>query len=1037
MERQSGSLRTPLTVTGVTAAVIVAVLVALSGGVGLLGLSWHSTPPPSSAPLGSAVSGPSYNWPEFHQNLRLDGVTSNSSLSTANASGLGVAWATDLYSAALDSPVVQYNPTLKERLGYVGTENGNVFAVDLANGSVVWGKWLGSQVRGTPVVNNGSLYVPTFSTPAVYRLNATTGTVACHLVAPLPVESTPLVLTPPGGVPTVYVGSEDTTGASGPILAMNANNCSLEWKFTGYNQTAGTWDAYSYGVDALGEPLLIFGTSDPDSSVYALDALTGKEVWRFQAYNPGQYDIGAGAVVSPPGVNGFSDGAVYVPSKYGIMYALDLTTGSVIWSTDFNKIAGVSEGGRSTAALDGTSLVFGYNGGIFDLNAVTGAVVWQYRDSTHTEVLSSPAIAGPAGSEVVVAGEISGRVDVLSLSTGALLYHYGTGGYITASPAISNGNVLIASSDGFLYDFSVGGGNDAILPTTSVSYPGEGTTVTNPAGNLTIEGAATDPVGVAHVEVAIQTGGPSGPWWDGTTEKWVSGPYANLAALAVPGATSTGWTFAYPVPKAGNVYGVTAYAQSASGQSDLKGANVEYTVLASTKGPHIKASPSIIAPGASVTVTGGGFAVSEHVSLSLDGTVLATATASSTGSVPSTKVKIPTTTPFGLYAINATGESSGKLATAAITVENSWEEPGFNAGDSGYAPNDPVLDHHVYVGDNLWLFVAWHFDAGVPLNASPAVVDGVAYAEDTSGHLYALEAANGGLLWTWSLSSKAALRGSPAVDPTAGLVFVTASDGSMSAVEARNGSLVWSTTVGGTLTAPVFGDGKVFVASSSGKVAAFAETTGTASWTSTLSGPVGGVPAVDTIGSRLVIGESNGEVTALDVSRGTVDWTFTTGAAVTASPTVSGNVVYIGSTDNHVYALSESTGGELWSFAAGGPITAAGALLTQGTLGGKPVYAFGSSNGDLYTLTASTGALNFVVKGSSPIVGVGAVNGVIVFEDAAGSAFATRGYTDLVVWSYTTGGSLVTSPVIVDGTVYLAASDSNLYAFTTFGQPPD
>jgi outer membrane protein assembly factor BamB len=436
-------------------------------------------------------------------------------------------------------------------------------------------------------------------------------------------------------------------------------------------------------------------------------------------------------------------------------------------------------------------------------------------------------------------------------------------------------------------------------------------------------------------------------------------------------------------------------------------------------------------------VTGAGFAASEHVSLSLDGTTLATTTTSATGSVTSTKVKIPTTTPFGLYAINATGATSGRTASAAITVANSWEEPGFNAGETNYAPNDPVLDHHVYVGGNTWLYLAWHFDAGVVLNASPVVVDSVAYVEDTAGHLYALDIANGGLLWSWTLSSGAALDGSPAVDPTSGRVFVSASDGSLSAIGTATGSLVWSASVGGDLAAPVFGGGKVFVTSSSGEVAAFVEGTGAIAWSTSLASSVVAAPSVDLTGNRLVVGEANGDVVALDDSTGALEWIFATAGAVDAAATISASVIYVGSGDGRVYALSETSGTELWSYATGASITSAGAYLTVGTISGKPEYTVGSSNGNLYVFQAASGALNFEVKGTSPIVGLGAVDGVIVFNDAAGASRATRGYTDLVVWTGQTAAGLVTSPIVVDGTIYLAAPDGNLYAFTTFGQPPD
>ncbi|WP_457832277.1 outer membrane protein assembly factor BamB family protein, partial [Staphylococcus aureus] len=86
---------------------------------------------------------------------------------------------------------------------------------------------------------------------------------------------------------------------------------------------------------AASEPLVLFGTADPDAAVYALDANTGVEVWRFQTFNPdeGPADIGAGVTVAQPGTPaGGADGAAFVASKDGIMYALDLTTGQQLWA---------------------------------------------------------------------------------------------------------------------------------------------------------------------------------------------------------------------------------------------------------------------------------------------------------------------------------------------------------------------------------------------------------------------------------------------------------------------------------------------------------------------------------------------------------------------------------------------------------------------------------------------------------------------------------------------------------------------------------
>jgi outer membrane protein assembly factor BamB len=437
-------------------------LVTVTTCVGALSvLSVFAICPAASAAASCAT--PAGDWPSFHCSPLNQGFAPDSTVTTANASTLGVRWATNLYGAALDSPVVAYNATLKKKLAYIGTEKGYVEAIDIATGQIVWGASLGSPIRTTPVVSDGAVYVGTFDSPTIYSLNATTGTVNCSVPAPQPIEGSPVIATPPGGVPTLYIGTNDSETASGPVLAINASTCAVEWSFTDYLQRTGVWTPMAYTLDASGTPLIVFGTADPDSTEYAVNALTGARAWTYSVSNPGSgtFDIGAGTTISPPGNNGFADGVAYVPTKAGVMYALNLTTGAFIWDTNFNSLANVSGPGRSTAALGGTDLVFGYNQGVFDLDATTGAVKWQYQDPSKQEVLSSPAVLGPSGSEIVVAADLSGAIEVLSLASSSPpnptpLYRYQTGGYITASPAVSGGDLLVASSDGFLYDFAAG-----------------------------------------------------------------------------------------------------------------------------------------------------------------------------------------------------------------------------------------------------------------------------------------------------------------------------------------------------------------------------------------------------------------------------------------------------------------------------------------------------------------------------------------------------------------------------------------------------
>ena len=107
---------------------------------------------------------------------------------------------------------------------------------------------------------------------------------------------------------------------------------------------------------------------------------------------------------------------------------------------------------------------------------------------------SSSAIVGPPGQQVVVFGTLGGVVHVVSLATGASLYSYPTGSFITVhhradfdEPALH-----VDSADGFLYDFGLGGGNGA-APTTAVTAPANGSTVPYPSGELDISAMVRRP----------------------------------------------------------------------------------------------------------------------------------------------------------------------------------------------------------------------------------------------------------------------------------------------------------------------------------------------------------------------------------------------------------------------------------------------------------------------------------------------------------------------------------------------------------------
>ena len=357
---------------------------------------------PAATSAGAASA--TYTWPEFHNSPSLNGVSSDPAISAKNAATLGVKWMSPL-GPSLDSAMVAYDQSLGLTLAYEGGKAGYFDAVNVANGQILWSDYLGAAITSSPLVENGNVWIAPVSTGRVYKLDAATGATECSGTIKNSILSTPVVATPPGGVETVYFGSLGAGGSNGPVTAYAESDCAQLWQWSSYvisGQDSGTWAPLSYGVDASGTGLVVVGSANPDSQVYALDAVTGSLVWHFATYSPPaqDWDVGAGTDISAPGTNGFADGMAYVEGKDGILYALDFTTGKQVWQYNFGgntPANGKTKGtdALSTPALSGKILVFGDNAGLYAVNAVTGTKIW--FDAGTGDINSSPAIVGPAG----------------------------------------------------------------------------------------------------------------------------------------------------------------------------------------------------------------------------------------------------------------------------------------------------------------------------------------------------------------------------------------------------------------------------------------------------------------------------------------------------------------------------------------------------------------------------------------------------------------------------------------------------------------
>jgi hypothetical protein len=174
---------------------------------------------------------------------------------------------------------------------------------------------------------------------------------------------------------------------------------------------------------------------------------------------------------SPAVVNG----VVYVGSSDHNVYALNASTGALLWS-----FATGSYVESSPAVANGVVYIGSFDGNVYALNASTGAKLWSY--STGVEEFSSPAVA----NGVVYISSVNGTLYALNASTGAKLWSFATGGGVQSSPAVVNGTLYVGSTAG-MYAIGLGGASAdlflRIIPTPTTVHQGDLLTYAFPVWN--------------------------------------------------------------------------------------------------------------------------------------------------------------------------------------------------------------------------------------------------------------------------------------------------------------------------------------------------------------------------------------------------------------------------------------------------------------------------------------------------------------------------------------------------------------------------
>ncbi|HEX7560229.1 MAG TPA: PQQ-binding-like beta-propeller repeat protein [Usitatibacter sp.] len=304
-------------------------------------------------------------------------------------------------------------------------------------------KWVfptGNRVVSSPVMQGNVVFFGS-DDGNVYAVDAASGRQLWKRATGGPVSASPAV-----EGDTLYVGSFD-----GRFYALNARTGAIRWKFAtggerrfeakglhGWQPASQTYlDPFDIFLSSpvVAAGAVYFGSGD--GNLYALDAASGELKWKFHT---------ADVVHASPA---YADGVLYFGSWDSWFYAVDARTGAEKWRFHGGEDALIHNqvGFQSSAAVvNGVVYVGCRDSNLYALDAATGKEKWRFNNAG-SWVITSPAVTQ---GNVVFATSDSSLFHVLDAETGKPLAKVQGKAYMFASPAVAGGVVYQGVTNGIL-----------------------------------------------------------------------------------------------------------------------------------------------------------------------------------------------------------------------------------------------------------------------------------------------------------------------------------------------------------------------------------------------------------------------------------------------------------------------------------------------------------------------------------------------------------------------------------------------------------
>ncbi len=274
-------------------------------------------------------------------------------------------------------------PTVASGKVYIGGSSRRLYCLDAATGSLLFAYQTGDWIRSRPVVKDDCVFFASMD-----------GTLTC-----LPVDQSTITPRGDGKITprweirlSEYPILADLTLAGDRLLVSDSDliiHCvSLKGKKLWEKSIIGSFrldgrriltEQIAGGAYYQSKPTAVDGmvyVGSPARFIYALDAETGDEKWKFE--------MGAAISASPE----MDNGKIYAGQQGGEdwFYCIDAKSGSPVWKQNIGWDWG------SCNVSDGKVYIPGIDGYVNCLDANTGEIIWRYR--TEKSTCSEPTLDG-------------------------------------------------------------------------------------------------------------------------------------------------------------------------------------------------------------------------------------------------------------------------------------------------------------------------------------------------------------------------------------------------------------------------------------------------------------------------------------------------------------------------------------------------------------------------------------------------------------------------------------------------------------------